>query len=93
MAGSPGHGRCGSALVLAGAAFGPVVADVNSATVGSGPIVTANAQLIAAAPDLLLECRALVDWYAALAEPGLVPASLQPILRGARAAIAKATGA
>lgn len=52
----------------------------------------ANARLIAAAPELLSEGRALLDWYASLAEPGAIPASLHPVLRSMRAHIAKVEG-
>lgn len=38
--------------------------------------------------DALFELQQLLDWYESLPEPGLVPEGLNPILRGARLALA-----
>ena len=53
---------------------------------------TANARLIAAAPDLLAACKALRIAFAAAVPPSKMMEAWRPAWNGARAAIAKAEG-
>jgi len=65
-----------------------ILAEVNGQG-GSGDAITANARLIAAAPDLLAACYAALNRFNDLAAAGYGSA---PEERRLRAAIARATG-
>jgi hypothetical protein len=72
------------------------IADVRAGTKGShGPAAQANANLIAAAPDLYAACKALIAYQESEEEWSILVATkaYESAVAMARAAIAKAEGA
>lgn len=70
---------------------GPMYQIVRSRTGDETPrhSTEANARVITVAPEAIYELQALLDWYKGLAEPGLVPDGLGPILKAAARIIAQ----